>query len=109
MGDLFFVQRHPWIGDGDPRQWHKLLQAFEEDSSVETLVPGHGPISDKKELQTLQDYISDVQGFVEAGFKEGLPDSVILKAEVPAKYSQWWFGRFYFYNLRSVCRRLRKG
>ena len=108
MGDLFFVQRHPWLGDGDPEEWKKILQHLMT-SPVDRFVPGHGPISGKEELQPLHDYITDVQSVVNEGFKTGLPDSVILKAQVPDKYSEWWFGRFYFYNVRSLVRRARKG
>jgi len=108
MGDLFFVQRHPWLGDGDPEEWKKILD-YLLTTPIDTFVPGHGPIGGKKELQPLRDYISDVQTVVNEGFKTGLPDSVILKAHVPEKYSEWWFGRFYSYNVRSLVRRARKG
>ena len=108
MGDLFFVDRHPWLGDGDPQQWYQILQHFKESKDIDRFVPGHGPITGKNEFQILQDYIKDVHTMVQQGFNERLPDSVILKAQVPEKYADWWFGRFYFYDVRSLCRQMRK-
>ena len=108
MGDLFFVNRHPWLGDGDPEAWHSHLNEFKRDDSIRVLVPGHGPVTGKDAIEPLQNYMMDVRKVVDTGYAKGLPDSVILKESVPAQYSDWWFGRFYFYNLRFFCRKKSK-
>src|SRR5664279_4844766 len=61
MGDLFFVNRHPWFGDGDAANIQKYLQYFRLDMSLNKYVPGHGPVADKAAMQLLENYIADVR------------------------------------------------
>jgi hypothetical protein len=37
MGDLLFVHRHPWLGDGDPGSWKKHLERFIADPVFKNL------------------------------------------------------------------------
>lgn len=108
MGDLFFVKRHPWLGDGDPKLWHSHLNYFKDNETIRFLVPGHGPVTGREAVQPLQNYMVDVAEVVENGYAKGLPDSLIVKETVPEQYGEWWFGRFYLYNLRFLCRQKEK-
>ncbi len=52
-GDLMFAETFPWAGDptADPDTWieaYKTILAMD----IETVVPGHGPLCDKKEFET---------------------------------------------------------
>jgi glyoxylase-like metal-dependent hydrolase (beta-lactamase superfamily II) len=61
-GDLFFNQRYPSVdleAGGSVQQWAKTLDrvlALEFD----TVVPGHGPVSDRRGLQQFQRFIADL-------------------------------------------------
>lgn len=108
MGDLFFVNRHPWFGDGDAASLKQHVQHFREDSSLVTYVPGHGPVAGKPAMQLMENYINDLQELVKKGIESGQSDSVILQLPMPVAYRQWWFGRFYKPNIQFLCEKLRK-
>ena len=54
-GDVLFTDFHPFMADGDIAGWVKTL-----DSSlaldVTTMIPGHGPISGKKDIAEMKGY-----------------------------------------------------
>jgi glyoxylase-like metal-dependent hydrolase (beta-lactamase superfamily II) len=102
MGDLLFVKRHPWFGDGDPDSLREHLLRFYNDSSVKQFVPGHGAVAGKESLQLLIQYIADLQQMATDAVKNKEPDSVFEKRPVLPAYKDWWFGRFYSDNLEVV-------
>ena len=108
MGDLFFVNRHPWLGDGDAASWQQHIHNFRQDTLLNKYVPGHGPVGSKAEMQLMENYLSDVQSLVQKGIEQHLPDSVIRQQPIPFSYRQWWYGRFYKPNIQFLCEQLRK-
>jgi len=108
MGDILFSQRHPWFGDGDPTSLMHHLQKFENDFSITTYVPGHGPVAGKTSLDALIHYIQDLQQIVQSDVDKGMADSVIAKEPAPAIYSSWWFERFYPDNLEFLAAEMKK-
>jgi glyoxylase-like metal-dependent hydrolase (beta-lactamase superfamily II) len=102
MGDLLFVDRHPYLGDGDPESWKKNLEKFYNDNELKTFVPGHGPVAGKRSLQTIITYITDLQQLASDAVKKGETDSAFAKSAVLQKYKDWWYGRFYPANLGFV-------
>ncbi|MFI5133351.1 MAG: MBL fold metallo-hydrolase, partial [Chitinophagales bacterium] len=72
MGDLFFVNRHPWLGDGSPKSWQQHLERMEADTNYSLFVPGHGPVGGKKEISLLINYIKDLQQLVSSGIQKNL-------------------------------------
>ena len=50
MGDILFVNRHPWFGDGDPDSLKKHLQRFYDNDSLQRFVPGRGTVAGKESL-----------------------------------------------------------
>jgi cyclase len=55
-GDLLFVERYPFIGDADIPDLLSALQRLLR-FETETIVPGHGPLCGKAEIQGMLDYI----------------------------------------------------
>lgn len=54
-GDILFSQAHPVMWDGPVSNWlHACDRILELD--VETIVPGHGPITDKQAVRRLKEY-----------------------------------------------------
>ena len=102
MGDLLFKERHPWLGDGDPASWKKHLERFYNDTSLRQFIPGHGPVAGKETLQVMLQYIGDLQQMAAEAIKNGETDSVFVKKGILTAYKDWWYGRFYPGNLRSV-------
>lgn len=99
MGDLLFVEKHPWFSDGDPNSLKTHLQKFYDDASIKKYVPGHGVVAGKQSLQILMQYITDLQQLASNAVKKGEADSVFAKQPVLSQYKNWWYGRFYPENL----------
>ncbi len=108
MGDLLFADRHPWFGDGIPDSLKKHLQGFYHNEALKQFIPGHGPVTGKKSMQRLIQYIDDLENAADDAVRKGLPDSLFEKTPVPAPYRDWWFGRFYTDNLAAVYQRAKE-
>jgi len=61
-GDLVFAERFPWAGDpsADPDTWMEAFRAMLA-MDVETIVPGHGPLCDKSEIETQLEWFEAVR------------------------------------------------
>jgi glyoxylase-like metal-dependent hydrolase (beta-lactamase superfamily II) len=55
-GDVLFTDFHPFMGDGDIPGWVKTLD-FIQGLDVATIIPGHGPVSTRKDVAEMKDYI----------------------------------------------------
>ena len=55
-GDVLFTDFHPFMGDSDVAGWVKTLD-FILALDVTTIIPGHGPISGKKDIKEMKEYI----------------------------------------------------
>jgi len=69
--DNIFCKVQMWIQEGDPDLW---LQALEDlrGLSAETLVPGHGPLTDKNYLNEQGGFISEWVEYVRAAARRGM-------------------------------------
>jgi glyoxylase-like metal-dependent hydrolase (beta-lactamase superfamily II) len=87
-GDILFTRYHPNLTDGDFTSWQEVLVELEQTPAVK-IIPGHGPLSSRADLQDMRTYIhefdaqaralcqgkraEDVQGLAEELVKS-LPD-----------------------------------
>ncbi|MEJ2740782.1 MAG: MBL fold metallo-hydrolase, partial [Dehalococcoidia bacterium] len=57
-GDILETDYHPYLGDpeSDIDRWIKVLDRIME-LDVQMIIPGHGPISGKKEVVELKEYL----------------------------------------------------
>jgi len=55
-GDILFTDFHPYLADGDIPGWTKTLDALLA-MDVERIIPGHGPLSTKKDLREMKEYL----------------------------------------------------
>jgi len=55
-GDILFTNYHPFIADGDIEGWMKALD-FIMTMDVSAIIPGHGPISSKKDIEGMKNYL----------------------------------------------------
>lgn len=55
-GDVLFTNYHPYIGDGDIKKWIKVLDYIMK-MDVTTILPGHGPVSAKKDITDMKNYL----------------------------------------------------
>ena len=59
-GDIMFVGGHPAIWSGPVKNWVKACDLI-LGSNVETVVPGHGPISDKAAVREFRGYLEWIE------------------------------------------------
>ncbi len=55
-GDILFTNYHPFLGEGNIEEWAKELDDIKS-MDVEKIIPGHGPLSGKKDLEDMKEYI----------------------------------------------------
>lgn len=55
-GDILFTGFHPFLADGDLSGWAKTIDSLLT-MDVERIIPGHGPLSTKKDLQEMKAYL----------------------------------------------------
>ncbi|MDQ7786165.1 MAG: MBL fold metallo-hydrolase [Thermodesulfovibrionales bacterium] len=55
-GDILFTNYHPFLGEGNIEEWAKELDAIKS-MDIEKIIPGHGPLSGKNELEDMKEYI----------------------------------------------------
>jgi cyclase len=58
MGDIGFFGVTPLNGSGFIQDWIKVCDGVMQDPQVEIIVPGHGPVGGKKDLQEMRDYLA---------------------------------------------------
>ena len=70
-GDILFVGGHPIMWAGPVANWIAACDHILE-LPVEVVVPGHGPITDKRGVQAVRDYLVYVRDEARARFNAGL-------------------------------------
>lgn len=55
-GDVLFTGYHPFMGEGNIDEWAKELDEINS-MDVEKIIPGHGPLSGKKDIAAMKEYI----------------------------------------------------
>jgi glyoxylase-like metal-dependent hydrolase (beta-lactamase superfamily II) len=55
-GDILFTDFHPFMADGDISGWITTINALLT-MDVEKIIPGHGPLSTKKDLRDMKEYL----------------------------------------------------
>lgn len=69
--DNVFSGVHTWLQEADPEAWLRTLEAIRE-LGVETLVPGHGAVCDRRYLDTQASVIREWQAYVGDAVDRGL-------------------------------------
>ena len=79
-GDLIFSQAFPYAGDVtcNPDEWIKALEQI-LNLDFEILVPGHGPIADKREVEKHLRFFIDMKNAALNAIKdEGTPEEIVI-------------------------------
>ena len=70
-GDILFIHGHPILWAGPAANWIAACDYMLE-LPVEVIVPGHGPITDKRGVKAVRDYLVYVRDEAKARFDAGL-------------------------------------
>ena len=93
-GDLIFAKEFPWAGDKtcDPQEWMNALKLFKE-LDVEKIVPGHGPICDKSEIDKYLKFFEETTAIIKNLIDEGFTKREVMQYQ--------GFPSFYTYERRK--------
>lgn len=69
-GDILFINAHPIIWEGPVSNWIAACDRLLE-LDVDTIVPGHGPLTDKRGVQATKDYWLRLRSLTERGVRDG--------------------------------------
>jgi len=93
-GDTFFNGLFPYIDldnggsvDGYISAQQKIISLSNDKTKI---IPGHGPLADKKQLQTAVDMLIDVKKLVNAEIKKGKSEDEVVKENPLKKYHEKW-------------------
>jgi glyoxylase-like metal-dependent hydrolase (beta-lactamase superfamily II) len=102
-GDIVFAGGHPVMWAGPVGNWIAACERI-LGWDVETVVPGHGPISDKAAVRSLRDYFTTLRDAARARYDAGL-DWVAAAQEIVADHFTHWIDRErVFVNVNSLYR-----
>jgi hypothetical protein len=88
MGDLLFVNIHPYLASGSPEQWKKSLAEVEA-LGVQTAIPGHGPVGKSTDLSAMLQYIQSLESIVVNMVKSGKSAEQASFEPIPSPFNTW--------------------
>ncbi len=89
MGDIAFFGVTPLNGSGFIEDWLKVCDRILADESVETIVPGHGPLGGKSELRDMRGYLELLWREGRRSFDAGVSPGRAAAAIDLGKYASW--------------------
>jgi glyoxylase-like metal-dependent hydrolase (beta-lactamase superfamily II) len=87
-GDILFINGHPIIWAGPVGNWIRACQLM-LDLDVETVVPGHGPITDKRGVAALKGYLEYIMREARRRYDAGMSYVDASRDISLADYSSW--------------------
>jgi glyoxylase-like metal-dependent hydrolase (beta-lactamase superfamily II) len=104
VGDLLFVNCHPYLASGSPEQWKQSL-AEVEGLGVQIVVPGHGPVGRSASLSMMLQYIQSLESIAVNMIKSGKPVGQASLEPVPSPFDTWLSpDNFFVTNLEFLYR-----
>lgn len=70
-GDILFIEGHPILWEGPVENWISACD-YILSLNVETVVPGHGPITDKRGVRAVKSYLSYIRDEAHVRYQSGL-------------------------------------
>jgi len=95
MGDLLFVNMHPYLASGSPERWKKSLSRMGK-LGLQTLVPGHGPVGQSSDLSLMFQYIQSLETIARNMVEMRMPAKEAHLQPVPQPFDTWLFSEDHF-------------
>ncbi|HMJ15411.1 MAG TPA: MBL fold metallo-hydrolase [Polyangiaceae bacterium] len=104
-GDILFIGSHPIIWEGPVQNWidacDRLLAL-----DVDVIVPGHGPITDKRGVQRTKDYWQRIVEVARDGAASGAAVEDLAHQVLASGYAEWSEASRVVANVATVARQL---
>jgi glyoxylase-like metal-dependent hydrolase (beta-lactamase superfamily II) len=107
-GDMLFINGHPIIWAGPVGNWIKACQMM-LDLELEAVVPGHGPITDKRGVAAVKEYLEYIAGEARRRFDAGMPVFEAAQDISMSDYSSWGDGERIVINVATLYREFSGG
>ena len=104
-GDILFIGGHPIIWAGPTSNWLRACDRILA-MDVETIVPGHGPITDKKGVAEVKGYLQYVYDEARKRYESGMPAFEAAKDIPMDRYAAWSDGERIVVNVATIYREL---
>jgi cyclase len=104
-GDILFIGGHPIIWAGPTSNWLRACDRILA-MDVETIVPGHGPITDKKGVAEVKGYLQYVYDEARKRYDAGMPAFAAAKDIPMDRYAAWSDGERIVVNVATIYREL---
>lgn len=102
-GDILFIDGTPIIWAGPVGNWMKACELIES-LDVDTIVPGHGPITDKDGARSVREYLQFVDTEAHARFDAGMSATEAAKDIALGEYANWSDAERLAVNVHSLYR-----
>src|SRR5215831_16314217 len=101
--DILFAGSHPIMWEGPVENWVRALELVLE-LDVDTVVPGHGPVTDKRAVAAMRDYLTYLDREARARFDAGM-SAMDAALDIPlADYASWGEAERVVANVRTLYR-----
>jgi cyclase len=105
-GDILFIGGHPIIWAGPTSNWLRACDRILA-MDVETIVPGHGPITGKQGVIEVKTYLEYIFEEARKRYEAGMP-ALEAAMDIPLdRYATWTDGERIAVNVASIYRELR--
>jgi cyclase len=102
-GDILFIEGHPIMWAGPVGNWLAACDRILA-MDVETVVPGHGPITDKKGVAAVRDYLAYTRDEAKKRFDAGLSAYEAARDIEMGGYDAWGDGERVVVNVATLYR-----
>jgi glyoxylase-like metal-dependent hydrolase (beta-lactamase superfamily II) len=100
-GDILFIEGHPVMWEGPVGNWIAACEGILA-MDVETVVPGHGPITDKRGVAAVRDYLSYVRDEARKRYDAGLTAFEAAREIDMSDYDSWGDGERIVVNVATL-------
>ena len=102
-GDLLFKDAHPIIWEGPIGNWTSALRRL-LDMDIETVVPGHGPLTDKTGLRGMLDYLEVLSEEARRRYDAGMSVDDAARDMVLDEFNGWIDAERIYVNTHTLYR-----
>ncbi|MEB3356729.1 MAG: MBL fold metallo-hydrolase [Synechococcales bacterium] len=109
-GDLLFTNRLPYLADGNLRLWQANLDSLATTYPTATILPGHGPVSDRTNLLALKGYLEYLETTALDWKAAGLSqEEAVSQTTIPEEYASYLFQGMFPGNLEAAYQQITLG
>jgi cyclase len=100
-GDILFIEGHPIMWEGPVGNWIAACERILA-MDVETVVPGHGPITDKRGVAAVRDYLAYIRDEARKRFDAGFSAFDAARDIDMSDYDSWGDGERIVVNVATL-------